>query len=107
MSIPIVRRLPSSRLTELICSSTFLVISLTKKAKDYIVDKGWDSQFGARPLKRAIQKYVEDILAEEMIKTKIKAGDMINIDYDKKKDMIVVKISKPVIKQAVKEKSDK
>lgn len=56
-------------------------MEVTPKAKDFIVEKGWDSQFGARPLKRAIQKYIEDALAEEIIKSKIHEGDMILIDY--------------------------
>jgi ATP-dependent Clp protease ATP-binding subunit ClpC len=60
-------------------------IQVSKKAKDFIVDKGWDEQFGARPLKRAIQKYVEDSLAEEIIRTKIAEGDKILIDFDSKK----------------------
>ncbi len=70
------------------------VLSLTDKAKDYIVEKGWDEQFGARPLKRAIQKYVEDVLAEEIIKTKISQGDKILIDLDEKTGEISVKITK-------------
>ena len=57
-------------------------IIVTEKAKDFICDKGWDAQFGARPLKRAIQKYIEDALAEEIIKTKLVTDDIINIDYD-------------------------
>jgi ATP-dependent Clp protease ATP-binding subunit ClpC len=69
-------------------------IKITKKAKDHIVEKGWDPQFGARPLKRAIQKYVEDVLAEEMIKHKMSEKDTINLDYDEKKDEMKVKISK-------------
>ena len=65
-------------------------IELTDKAHDFIAEKGWDSQFGARPLKRAIQKYVEDVLAEEIIRTKINIGEKIIIDYDDdKQDMIV------------------
>lgn len=77
-------------------------IKVSKKAKDYIVEKGWDSQFGARPLKRAIQKYVEDILAEEMIKTKINTGDTINVDYNEKTDDINIKILKPKAKSNTK-----
>jgi len=69
-------------------------ISLTIAAKDFIVEKGWDAQFGARPLKRAIQKYVEDELAEEIIKSKISQGDVIVIDYDSKKEEIKIKIQK-------------
>jgi ATP-dependent Clp protease ATP-binding subunit ClpC len=69
-------------------------ITLTEAAKDYIEEKGYDPQYGARPLKRAIQKYVEDPLAEEIIKTPISEGDIIIIDYDKTKNEMVVNISK-------------
>jgi len=70
-------------------------IKVSAKAKDYIIEKGWDEQFGARPLKRAIQKYIEDPLAEEIIKSNLSENDTINIDYDSKKGEVVVKISKP------------
>ena len=50
------------------------------KATSFIADKGFDKQFGARPLKRAIQKYVEDLLAEEIITSKIAVGDEIFLD---------------------------
>jgi len=70
-------------------------IQLTDKAKDYIVEKGWDVQFGARPLKRAIQKYLEDPLAEEIIKTKIEPGSVISVDYDKESDEIRIITQKP------------
>ena len=46
-------------------------LTLTKKAKDYIADKGFDKDYGARPLKRAIQKYIEDALAEEIINSNL------------------------------------
>ena len=69
-------------------------IKITAKAKDYIIDKGWDEQFGARPLKRAIQKYIEDELAEEIIKTTLKEGDIINVGYDTKKDELKFTIKK-------------
>jgi len=70
---------------------------ITERAKDYILEKGWDEQFGARPLKRAIQKYVEDMLAEEIILTKLVAGDIINIDFDPEiKDMKIV-VEKPEV----------
>ena len=55
---------------------------LTEKARNFIVEKGWDEQYGARPLKRAIQKYVEDVLAEEIIKSNPEKGTKIVIDYD-------------------------
>jgi ATP-dependent Clp protease ATP-binding subunit ClpC len=57
-------------------------LTISNAAKDYIVEKGWDPNFGARPLKRAIQKYIEDELAEEIIKSNLKEGDNIEVDYD-------------------------
>lgn len=57
-------------------------LTLTDKAKTFIADKGFDKQFGARPLKRAIQKYVEDALAEEIITAKINVGDEILMDIE-------------------------
>jgi ATP-dependent Clp protease ATP-binding subunit ClpC len=54
-------------------------IEIDEKAKDFLVKKGWDAQFGARPLKRAIQRYIEDDLAEEIIKADILAGDTIRV----------------------------
>src|SRR5690606_7739062 len=68
---------------------------LTPKAKDYIAEKGFDQQYGARPLKRAIQKYVEDTLAEEIISSKIHEGDTITMDLDSKSNELVIKIEKP------------
>lgn len=70
-------------------------MKITEKAKDFLVEKGWDANFGARPLKRAIQKYIEDDLAEEIIKTKMLEGSIINVDFDEKKQAIKFKITKP------------
>ncbi|MFN3850133.1 MAG: ATP-dependent Clp protease ATP-binding subunit [Spirosomataceae bacterium] len=56
-------------------------IELTEKAKDFLAEKGYDQQYGARPLNRAIQKYVEDTLAEEILKGEMKEGDTIIADY--------------------------
>jgi len=67
-------------------------LKLTDKAKDYIADKGFDKQYGARPLNRAIQKYVEDALAEEIINSKIQEGDTITMDLDEKNDALSIKI---------------
>ncbi|MCD4684287.1 MAG: ATP-dependent Clp protease ATP-binding subunit [Bacteroidales bacterium] len=69
-------------------------MDVTPKAKDYIVDKGWDEQYGARPLKRAIQKYIEDPLAEEIIKTKLAEGDKIKVDYKEGDDDLKINIIK-------------
>ncbi|RZK21637.1 MAG: ATP-dependent Clp protease ATP-binding subunit [Pedobacter sp.] len=65
-------------------------IALTENAKDYIADKGFDSNFGARPLKRAIQKYLEDPIAEEILKGELTEGDVLEIDYDKETELISV-----------------
>ena len=81
-------------------------ITVSDKAKDYIIEKGWDEQFGARPLKRAIQKYIEDQLAEEIIKSSIHAGDTIVVDHDTKKDDISITIKKAK-KPAAKKKTGK
>jgi len=67
-------------------------LKLTDKAKDYIAEKGFDKQYGARPLNRAIQKYVEDALAEEIINSKIHEGDSITMDLDTKTDELKIKI---------------
>lgn len=58
-------------------------LELTLEAKEFIADKGYDSQFGARPLHRAIQKYLEDPLAEEILNLTIKEGDTLIADLDK------------------------
>ena len=55
-------------------------IELTEKALDFIAEKGWDEQYGARPLKRAVQKYVEDVLADAIISSNLHIGDLISID---------------------------
>ena len=70
------------------------LLELSEKAKDFIVEKGWDEQFGARPLKRAIQKYVEDALAEEIIRTKLHSGDKIMLDFDAEKAEITIHVEK-------------
>ncbi|WP_417873239.1 ATP-dependent Clp protease ATP-binding subunit [Xanthomarina gelatinilytica] len=69
-------------------------LKLSKKAKDYIADKGFDKQYGARPLKRAIQKYIEDKLAEEIINSNIQEGDTIAMDLDSKTQELTVKVDK-------------
>jgi len=70
-------------------------IALTEKAKNFIAEKGYDSNFGARPLKRAIQKYLEDPIAEEILKGEVKNGSQLNIDYDDDKKEITVSSANP------------
>jgi len=69
-------------------------IALSDKAKSFIAEKGFDKQYGARPLKRAIQKYVEDTLAEEIITSKISSGDEIFMDLDDNGTELAVTIKK-------------
>ena len=67
-------------------------IKLTETAKTFIAEKGYDIQFGARPLKRAIQKYLEDPMAEVLIKSDMKEGDTISVGFNKKTEEITIKI---------------
>jgi len=67
---------------------------LSDKAKAYIAEKGYDQQFGARPLHRAIQKYLEDPLAEEILASNIKNGDVVEADFNETDKKIVFTITK-------------
>ncbi len=67
---------------------------LSSKAKDYIADKGFDKQYGARPLKRAIQKNIEDALAEEIVNSKLNEGDTIFMNLDNKSNKLIIEIQK-------------
>ena len=67
-------------------------IELTDKAKDFIAEKGYDTNFGARPLKRAIQKYLEDPIAEEILKGQVKSHATITVDLDDEKKEILVTV---------------
>ena len=69
-------------------------LNLSDKAKAFIAEKGFDRQFGARPLKRAIQKYVEDSLAEEIITSKIGSGDEIFMDIEEGSQELTVEVHK-------------
>jgi ATP-dependent Clp protease ATP-binding subunit ClpC len=80
------------------------VVEISDKAKDFIADKGYDVQFGARPLKRAIQKYLEDSMAEVIIKSELKEGDIIMVNYNEEKEEIFIDVNP---KKAVKGKPKK
>lgn len=69
-------------------------LSITDAAKDFIATKGYDVQFGARPLKRAIQKYLEDEMAEIIIRASVGEGDTILVDFNKDEQKIVTDILK-------------
>jgi len=70
-------------------------VELTDNAKDFISEKGWDKDFGARPLKRAIQKYIEDLLAEMLVNKQLTEGETVVLDLNEAKDGLEGKTSKP------------
>jgi len=77
-----------------------LTLELTEEAKKFISEKGYDSQFGARPLHRAIQKYLEDPLAEEILNMNVKSGDILVASLDKENSKIVFEVKgSPVAKK--------
>src|SRR6056300_1619403 len=68
-------------------------LKLTDNAKDYIAEKGFDKEYGARPLKRAIQKYIEDSLAEQIVNNRLTEGDQIVLDLEDSKESLIVQRS--------------
>ena len=86
-------------------STLGFALELSPAAKDFIADKGYDSQFGARPLHRAIQKYLEDPLAEEILNMTIKAGDTMLADLDKDAEKILFKLKEEPKKKEKKSSS--
>ena len=68
-------------------------LQINKTAKDYLVDVGYDEEYGARPLNRAIQKHIEDPLSEEILSGRAEEGQTIKVSYSKSKEEIVIKIS--------------
>jgi ATP-dependent Clp protease ATP-binding subunit ClpC len=75
-------------------------LELTPAAKDFIAEKGYDQQFGARPLHRAIQKYLEDPLAEEILNMNVKAGDLLEADLDKENGKLFFTLKKVVAEES-------
>ncbi len=69
-------------------------VELSEKAKDFLAEKGYDQQFGARPLNRAIQKYLEDPVAEEILKGEVTEGAVIMADYEGTGDVLTIKTKK-------------
>ncbi len=92
--IDILMKAVTKRLTNL-----GLTLELTPEAKQFISEKGYDAQFGARPLHRAIQKYLEDPLAEEILNMHIKTGDVLIADLDKENSKIKFEIKGGVKKE--------
>ncbi|GAB3786377.1 ATP-dependent Clp protease ATP-binding subunit [Spirosoma horti] len=72
-------------------------VELTEKAKDFLAEKGYDPQYGARPLSRAIQRYLEDPVAEEILKGELKEGDVILADYSGEGEVLTITVKKPEV----------
>jgi len=69
-------------------------VELTEKAKDFLANKGYDQQYGARPLNRAIQKYLEDLVAEEILKGEVQQDDVLLADHEEGKDELTLSVVK-------------
>ena len=82
-------------------------VTISKKAKDFIAEKGFDVKFGARPLNRAIQKYFEDPLSEMIISAQIKEGDIIKVDLDKEGILLKMSMKKSLQKKKLKNQENK
>ncbi len=74
-------------------------VELTTAAKDFLAEKGYDPQYGARPLNRAIQKYLEDQVAEEILKGEVQEGDVLVADHEKDAEKLTVKVKKKAKKK--------
>ena len=74
-------------------------VELTDEAKDFIADKGWDKDFGARPLKRAIQKYIEDLLAEMLVNKEFEEGETVLLKLNEEKTALVGEVQKNTPKE--------
>lgn len=81
-------------------------LKIAPAAKDFIADRGFDANYGARPLKRAIQKYLEDPMAEVLIKAELKEGDTIHVGFNSAKSEIKIKIQKKKEQQELPETTD-
>lgn len=80
-------------------------IQMDDAAKDHLAEKGYDSKFGARPLKRVIQKYLEDPLAEEIIKSNLGENDTVLVGFDKKTEELTIEVKKGKAPKASKKDS--
>ena len=67
-------------------------LQINRTAKDFLIEQGYDEDYGARPLNRAIQKYVEDPVSEEILKGNVDEGQTIKVSFSKSKENIVIKV---------------
>ena len=65
----------------------------TTEAKEFLIEKGYDPTYGARPMRRAVERYLEDPLAEEMLRGNVKAGDIVQVTVENEK--LVFKVAEP------------
>ena len=82
-------------------------LKLTQPAIDYLADVGYDKEYGARPLARAIQKHIEDPVCEEILSGNISKGDVISIDFDKKAEKLTIKGEAKKVEKVAKTKKSK
>ncbi len=82
-------------------------VELSDKAKDFLADKGYDPQYGARPLNRAIQKYLEDAVAEEILKGDVQPGDTITADHQEEQEELTLALKKKKLEKEKKEEEKK
>jgi ATP-dependent Clp protease ATP-binding subunit ClpB len=68
-----------------------IVLEITRQVKEFLAEKGYDSRYGARPLKRTIQRYIQDPLALLVLENKFKEGDKVEADLDEKSEKIIFK----------------
>jgi ATP-dependent Clp protease ATP-binding subunit ClpC len=77
-----------------------ITVELTDAARKWLAKEGYDPAFGARPLRRAIQKYVESPLSVELLSGKYKNGAIVQVDVDEEKNKIVFRASEPSKKKS-------
>ncbi len=80
--------------TQEVLNSKDIKIKLTNKAKEFLIEEGTDLKFGARPLRRAIQRLVEDAITDKILKGEVKEGDSLKLDYNKTKKLVITKVNK-------------
>jgi ATP-dependent Clp protease ATP-binding subunit ClpC len=81
-------------------------IQITDKAKEFLADKGFDADFGARPLQRALQKFLEEPLAEKVLQGTLKEGDKLKVDFKEGSEALEIKATKPKALKSAKNDSE-
>jgi len=81
-------------------------LTIDETLKEYLVEKGYDEKYGARPLNRAIQKYVEDPIAEKVLENEVNIGDLITISYDSKVEDVKIDVKKPKVSKKKEKKGE-